>query len=77
MKSKKQELKLIEVHGEELTTTSLIVAEEFGRRHDNVMRSIDRLLENGTISRPTSGPRDYIDSRGKTQKMYVYTTMRV
>ncbi len=50
----------------ELTTTSLIIAEEFGRTHKNVLKSLDKL-----VSRLQMEPRDYIDSRGKTQRMYV------
>ncbi|MGH8709746.1 MAG: Rha family transcriptional regulator [Burkholderiales bacterium] len=54
MKAKKQELKLIEVNGEELTTTSLVIAEEFGRRHQHVIRSLKRLEERKKIS-PLAG----------------------
>ncbi|MBT9097440.1 Rha family transcriptional regulator [Methylovulum psychrotolerans] len=31
-------------HGQELVTTSLKVAERFGKRHDNVIRDIDKVL---------------------------------
>jgi phage regulator Rha-like protein len=64
--NKKAELRLVEVHGNKLTTTSLIVASEFNRPHKHVLRSLDSLS-----SRLNIGPRDYIDSRGKTQRMYV------
>ena len=65
MKAQK-ELKLVEVHGNKLTTTSLIVSCEFGRPHHMVLKSLDKL-----ISKVNMDSRDYIDSRGKTQRMYV------
>jgi len=62
----KSELRLVEVHGKKLTTTSLVIAELFNRPHKHVLRSLDSLS-----SRLNIGPRDYVDSRGKTQRMYV------
>jgi Rha family phage regulatory protein len=50
-------------------TDSLAISREFGRRHDNVMQSIGRLIEDGTISRLEFKERDYIDDRGKKQRM--------
>lgn len=64
-KAKKQ-LKLVEVHGQKLTTNSLIIAELFGRNHKDVLRSLDKL-----VSRLNLAPRDYIDNRNKRQRMYV------
>lgn len=49
-------------------TDSLTIAREFGRRHDNVLQSIDNLIREGTISRLEFKERDYIDERGKTQR---------
>jgi phage regulator Rha-like protein len=62
----KTQLRLVEVHGEKLTTTSLVISEQFGRPHKSVLRSLDKL-----VSRLKFVPRDYIDSRGKQQRMYV------
>ena len=59
-------LKLVEVSGQKLTTTSLIISELFGRPHKSVLRSLDKL-----ISRLNLVPRDYVDSRGKSQRMYI------
>ncbi|MGZ8921895.1 MAG: Rha family transcriptional regulator [Methylosarcina sp.] len=61
----KTKLKLVEVHGQKLTTTSLVISEQFGRSHKNVLRSLDKL-----VSRLKFVPRDYIDSRGKLQRIY-------
>lgn len=37
---------LVEVNNEQVVTTSLVVAETFGKRHNNVMRDIEGLLKN-------------------------------
>jgi phage regulator Rha-like protein len=37
------QIKLVEVHGNELTTTSLVIAELFGRPHKNVLQSLDKI----------------------------------
>jgi phage regulator Rha-like protein len=48
--------KLVEVHGQRLTTTSLVIAELFGRPHGNVLKCLDKL-----ISRVKFNSRNYID----------------
>lgn len=55
-------------HGKPVTD-SLTIAREFGRSHKNVLQSLDKLIEDGTISRLEFKPRDYIDERGKSQRM--------
>lgn len=55
-------------------TTSLLVAEKFGKRHDNVLQKIDAL----SMSQPEFGllnfkERNYMDSRGKTYRMFEMT----
>jgi Rha family phage regulatory protein len=35
---------LVHLHDKHATTTSLIVAEKFGKRHDNVLRAIEKLI---------------------------------
>jgi Rha family phage regulatory protein len=54
-------------------TDSLAIAREFGRPHKNVMQSIDALIASDTISRLEFKPRDYVDDRGKTQRMIELT----
>jgi Rha family phage regulatory protein len=54
-------------------TDSLAIADEFGRRHDNVLQSLDALISDGTISRLDSKERDYTDKRGKKQRMIELT----
>ena len=51
--SKKQNntnLRLVEVSGQKLTTTSLIIAELFGRRHYDVMKTIQKLIDSRHIT---------------------------
>ncbi len=43
-KSQNTSAKLVEVHGKKLTTTSLIIAEKFDKRHADVLRAIDSVL---------------------------------
>ncbi len=54
----------------EPVTTSLLVAEKFHKHHKNVIRKIES-LDKDVISRLNFEPRDYIDDRGKSQKMYI------
>ncbi|MBL1262062.1 Rha family transcriptional regulator [Candidatus Methylomicrobium oryzae] len=61
----KTQLRLVEVHGEKLTTTSLVIAEQFGRSHKNVLRSLDKLKD-----RLKFVPISYSDKYGREQKMY-------
>jgi phage regulator Rha-like protein len=64
----KKDFKLVEVHGQKLTVTSLVVSELFGRPHKNVLRALD-----GLISRLNIEFRNFTDSRGKTQRMAILT----
>ena len=67
------ELKLVEVHGEKLTTTSLLVAEKFKKTHFFVTRKIENLKCSVEFRLANFTSRDYIDSRGKSQKLYEIT----
>lgn len=55
-------MNLIETHGENLFTTSLVIAKSFGRRHSDVLRAIDNLISSGDIpelnSERSVAPRD-------------------
>lgn len=58
--------KIIEIHGKELTTTSLIIADLFGRPHKNVLQSLDKLSSKN--KELTFKPIDYIDKNGETKR---------
>ena len=54
-------------------TTSRAIAERFDKRHKNVLKLINKLLSDmpePEFSRLHLEPRDYLDSRGKTQLEY-------
>jgi phage regulator Rha-like protein len=55
---------LIQISDGEAWTTSLVIAEEFGRPHKNVLRAIDDLIADGTIDRLNFEPADFIDKNG-------------
>ena len=54
-------------------TTSLKIAEKFGKLHKNVLRDINKLECSEEFRRLNFEPRDYIDSRGKKQTMFEVT----
>jgi Rha family phage regulatory protein len=59
--------------GGEVVTDSLIIAGEFERRHDNVLASLDSLIESGAISHLDFKAAEYRDGQGKPRKMYELT----
>jgi Rha family phage regulatory protein len=63
-------MELIILKNKRSTTTSLIVAETFGKRHDRVIRKIEELIETTGSSRLFFGEAKYIDEQGKSRKMY-------
>lgn len=78
---------LVSREGDRIFTTSLKVAEHFHKRHDNVVRAIENVV-NGLkiedINEPKIGlieefcrlnfqPAEYQDSRGRTKPMYRLT----
>ena len=68
MSQTKKDLKLVEVHGQKLTVTSLVVSELFGRKHSHVLRSIEKFGgEYGIV------PTSYTDLSNRQQKMYSLT----
>ena len=58
-----------------LRTTSRVVAEKFGKRHDNVLRDITSIKSDvpEEFWLLNFEERDYLDSRGKTQPQYELT----
>lgn len=49
-------------------TDSLAIAQEFGRRHDNVMQSLDDLVKDGTINRLDFKVVKYLDAKGEQRR---------
>ena len=54
-------------------TTSLIVAEVFGKEHKNVVRDIESLNCSDGFNKLNFEPIEYIDSKGRKQKAYEIT----
>ena len=53
----------------EIFTTSLLIADRFGKQHKNVIRGIEQLPRD-EFWRLNFEPSNYIDDRNKTQPMY-------
>lgn len=59
-------------HGRDVTT-SLIVAEVFGKEHNKVCRDIENLSCSASFNAANFGVIEYTDSRGRIQKAYQMT----
>ena len=66
--------KIENVNGE-LVVSSRVIAEQLGKRHDNVARDLDKILESSTTSdlRALIILSDYKDSKGEIRKQYLLT----
>lgn len=56
-------------HGQ-VWTTSVVIAAEFGRRHDNVLQSLDSLLKKGTLNLLDLKEIEYQDERNRSHRAY-------
>lgn len=64
-------MELVIVNDGKATTTSLKVAEYFGKQHKDVIRSVDNLLKDQDVfARRNFALSDYQDSTGRTLPMY-------
>ncbi|WP_051391014.1 Rha family transcriptional regulator [Paraburkholderia mimosarum] len=61
---------LVRVRNGGLFTDSLAVAREFGRRHGNVLQTLDSLIADGTVSRLDLKSAEYLDGQGKPRRMF-------
>lgn len=52
-------------------TTSLIVAEKFGKQHKNVIQRLEKLLAEDESNRLSFQPVKYVDQKGESRKMYL------
>lgn len=64
---------LVSRSGERAFTTSLKVAEHFGRRHKNVLRAIEFLACSDEFRRLNFEPSSYLNSQRKAQPMCLLT----
>jgi Rha family phage regulatory protein len=64
---------IVHLHQGKPVTDSLAIAREFGRRHDNVLQSLDSLIGDGTIGRLEFKESSYLSEQNKTQRMIQLT----
>lgn len=64
---------LVQAHGGTPMTDSLKVANKFGKRHDNVLQSIDRLKCSTKFRLLNFQESYYINEQGKEQRMFSMT----
>ncbi len=57
----------------EMTTTSRIIAEYFGKAHKNVIRAIENLQSSDEFNKHNFEPIDFQDDKGRTYQEYVIT----
>lgn len=65
--------KLVTLHGTKATTTSLIVAKRFGKRHDHVLRAIKKLECSDRFRLLNFGEISVEDSYGRKQPAFQIT----
>lgn len=67
-----QELSLVFINDKEVMTDSLIVAEAFGKRHDHVIRDIEKIVASTSdiSTAPKFGVSEYKDSTGRSLPKY-------
>ena len=73
MKKNKALVPVVSIANRKTITTSLNVAEVFGKRHKDVLRAIKKIESSDNFSRLNFAPRDYVDERGKNQPMIEMT----
>lgn len=71
--NQKQSGNLIELSNGEAWTTSLIIADEFGRRHADVLKSIDALIADSTLNERDFSLVDYRDAKGEARRAFRLT----
>jgi Rha family phage regulatory protein len=59
---------LVRLHMGTPATDSLVIADEFKRRHDNVLQSLDGLIADGTIGRLEFKESSYLNAQNKAQR---------
>jgi anti-repressor protein len=70
LKAKENSIEVFE-RDDQFWTTSLDVAEKFGKMHKDVLKAIRNLECPEEFKRRNFAPRDYRDDRGKDQKSYL------
>ncbi|SFT43986.1 phage regulatory protein, rha family [Pseudovibrio denitrificans] len=61
---------LIKIENGKPVTDTLVIAEVFGRRHDEVLRSVRGLINEGTLGLREFASSSYLNAQNKEQPMY-------
>src|SRR6266702_3420616 len=64
---------LVESKAGRAVTTSRLIADRFGKKHQHVLDGIRKVVCSESFSRSNFRRSDYVDYRGKTQPMYEVT----
>lgn len=64
---------MVTLQGNQVTTTSLKVAEYFGRKHKTILRAIRNLNCSKKFNERNFVPVNYIDEKGEAREMYSLT----
>lgn len=72
-KSPSCEIDLIEVKNGQAVTSSLVVAEYFGKAHKDVLRAIKSLDCSDLFNQRNFAPVEYVDKKGEKRPMYYLT----
>lgn len=64
---------VIHIHRQKVTTSSIAVAEYFGKNHKNVLRAIQHLECSEEFNRLNFAPVKYIDAKGEKRPAYEIT----
>ncbi len=68
-----QAIPLVDCHGDHVTTTSLRIAQTFGKQHFNVLKAIERLECSQQFRQFNFELTPYLDAQGKPRTMYELT----
>lgn len=66
---------MVTLQGHHVMTTSLKVAEYFGRKHKTILRAIRNLNCSEKFNERNFVPVNYIDEKGETREMYSLTQL--
>jgi Rha family phage regulatory protein len=61
---------LVKIHDDMMWTTSVLIADRFGKRHDNVLQAIKNLTCSDEFRHLNFQAADYMDEQGKLRKSY-------
>lgn len=64
---------LVKIDHEQIVTDSRTLAKAFGRSHKNVLRAFDKLACSTEFSRLNFEPSEFLDTRGKLQRVVTMT----